>query len=73
VAPITPKSAKSRMRARVPTLLQMYKMSKQFGKGDGSRPVLKDISLSFYPGVKIGVLGGNGAGEVVIKALCRSV
>jgi ABC-type multidrug transport system ATPase subunit len=35
-------------------------MSKTFGKGDGSKPVLKDISLSFYPGVKIGVLGGNG-------------
>ena len=36
-------------------------MSKTFGKGDGSKPVLKDINLSFYPGVKIGVLGGNGA------------
>jgi len=35
-------------------------MSKTFGKGDGSKPVLKDVSLSFYPGVKIGVLGGNG-------------
>ncbi|MCU1452619.1 MAG: transporter ATP-binding protein [Acidimicrobiales bacterium] len=27
------------------------------------RDVLKDISLSFYPGAKIGVLGGNGAGK----------
>lgn len=41
-------------------IYQMYKMSKTFGKGDGSKPVLKDVSLSFYPGVKIGVLGGNG-------------
>jgi ATP-binding cassette ChvD family protein len=27
------------------------------------REVLKDISLSFYPGAKIGVLGPNGAGK----------
>jgi ATP-binding cassette ChvD family protein len=27
------------------------------------REVLKDINLSFYPGAKIGVLGGNGAGK----------
>lgn len=40
-----------------------HQMSKTFGKGDGSKPVLKDINLSFYPGVKIGVLGGNGAGK----------
>ncbi len=44
-------------------IYQMHRMSKTFGKGDGSKPVLKDISLSFYPGVKIGVLGGNGAGK----------
>ncbi|MDG2426995.1 MAG: energy-dependent translational throttle protein EttA [Acidimicrobiales bacterium] len=28
-----------------------------------NRDVLKDISLSFYPGAKIGVLGANGAGK----------
>ena len=27
------------------------------------RDVLKDISLSFYPGAKIGVLGANGSGK----------
>jgi sulfate-transporting ATPase len=27
------------------------------------REVLKDVSLSFYPGAKIGVLGANGAGK----------
>jgi ABC-type polysaccharide/polyol phosphate transport system ATPase subunit len=27
------------------------------------RAILKDISLSFFPGAKIGVLGLNGAGE----------
>jgi sulfate-transporting ATPase len=29
----------------------------------GGREVLKGIWLSFYPGAKIGVLGGNGAGK----------
>jgi len=28
------------------------------------RAILKDISLSFFPGAKIGVLGLNGAGIV---------
>lgn len=27
------------------------------------REILKDISLSFFPGAKIGVLGLNGAGK----------
>ena len=27
------------------------------------KEVLKDISLSFFPGAKIGVLGANGAGK----------
>ena len=29
----------------------------------GGRQVLKDITLSFFPGAKIGVLGANGAGK----------
>lgn len=29
----------------------------------GQRTVLKDISLSFYPGAKIGVIGHNGSGK----------
>jgi ABC-type polysaccharide/polyol phosphate transport system ATPase subunit len=27
------------------------------------KEILKDIWLSFYPGAKIGVIGGNGAGK----------
>ncbi len=27
------------------------------------RDVLKDVTLAFYPGAKIGVLGHNGAGK----------
>jgi ATP-binding cassette ChvD family protein len=41
-------------------IFQMYKLSKVYAP---DREVLKDISLSFLPGAKIGVLGYNGAGK----------
>jgi ATP-binding cassette ChvD family protein len=41
-------------------IFTMYKCSR-FHPPD--REVLKDITLSFYPGAKIGVLGANGAGK----------
>jgi sulfate-transporting ATPase len=37
-----------------------YKLSRRYPP---DREVLSDISLSFYPGAKIGVLGYNGAGK----------
>ncbi len=40
-------------------IYSLYKVSKFRGK----TPVLQDISLSFYYGAKIGVLGLNGAGK----------
>ncbi len=36
---------------------------KQLGKSHGTRKVLQDIWLSFFPGAKIGVLGANGSGK----------
>jgi ATP-binding cassette ChvD family protein len=41
-------------------IFTMYKVSR-FHPPD--KEVLKDISLSFYPGAKIGVIGSNGAGK----------
>ena len=38
----------------------MHRLGKSYGPG---QEVLKDISLSFLPGAKIGVLGLNGAGK----------
>ncbi len=38
----------------------MHRLSKTY---PGGKQVLKDISLSFYPGAKIGVVGLNGAGK----------
>ncbi|MBV8126799.1 MAG: energy-dependent translational throttle protein EttA [Planctomycetaceae bacterium] len=40
-------------------IFTIEKLSKAFGK----KEVLKNIWLSFYPGAKIGVIGGNGSGK----------
>ena len=40
-------------------IYSMIKVSKFYDK----KPILKDISLSYFYGAKIGVLGLNGAGK----------
>jgi len=40
-------------------IFSIEKLSKAYAK----KEVLKDIWLSFYPGAKIGVIGGNGSGK----------
>jgi energy-dependent translational throttle protein EttA len=47
-------------------IFQMYKLSKVYAP---DREVLKEISLSFLPGAKIGVLGYNGAGKSSLLAI----
>ena len=40
----------------------------------GGKQVLKDITLQFLPGAKIGVLGPNGAGKsTLMKILCGAL
>ncbi len=41
-------------------IFTMHKVSRYYPP---DRDVLKDITLSFYPGAKIGVLGSNGSGK----------
>ena len=41
-------------------IFTMHKVSRFYPP---DREVLKDISLSFYPGAKIGVIGSNGSGK----------
>ncbi|MCC5952439.1 MAG: energy-dependent translational throttle protein EttA [Acidimicrobiia bacterium] len=41
-------------------IFTMHKVSRFYPP---DREVLRDVSLSFYPGAKIGVLGANGAGK----------
>ena len=49
-------------------ILTIEKLSKAFGK----KEVLKNIWLSFYPGAKIGVIGGNGSGKsTLLKIMAR--
>ncbi|MDC3116682.1 energy-dependent translational throttle protein EttA [Alphaproteobacteria bacterium] len=48
----------------------MYKLSKIY---PGGKQVIKDISLSFLPGAKIGVLGGNGAGKSTLLKIMAGV
>ncbi|MCX8013775.1 MAG: ATP-binding cassette domain-containing protein, partial [Rectinema sp.] len=40
-------------------IYSMYRLSKRYG----TRQVLKDISLSYFYGAKIGVIGLNGSGK----------
>ena len=38
----------------------MHKVSRFYPP---DRDILKEVTLSFFPGAKIGVIGGNGAGK----------
>jgi ATP-binding cassette ChvD family protein len=44
-------------------------LTKHYGK----KEVLKDINLYFYPGAKIGVIGGNGAGKSTLLRIMAGV
>jgi ATP-binding cassette ChvD family protein len=48
----------------------MYRMSKVVPP---KRTILKDISLSFFPGAKIGVLGLNGSGKSTLLRIMAGV
>ena len=43
----------------------IYTMSKA-RKSVGDKVILDDVSMSFYPGAKIGMVGPNGAGKSTI-------
>jgi ATP-binding cassette ChvD family protein len=52
----------------------VYHMSKLSKTYPGGKQVLKDISLSFLPGAKIGVVGMNGAGKsTLLKIMAGQV
>ena len=48
----------------------MHRLSKTY---PGGKTVLKDISLSFYPGAKIGVVGLNGAGKSTLLKIMAGI
>jgi sulfate-transporting ATPase len=50
-------------------IFTIEKLSKAYGK----KEVLREIWLSFYPGAKIGVLGGNGSGKSTLLKIMAGV
>ena len=51
----------------------IYSMSRVSKVVPPKRTILKDISLSFFPGAKIGVLGLNGAGKSTLLRIMAGV
>ena len=50
-------------------IFTIERLSKAYGK----REVLKNIWLAFFPGAKIGVIGGNGAGKSTLLRIMAGV
>jgi sulfate-transporting ATPase len=51
-------------------IFQMYRLSKLYPP---DKTVLSDVTLAFYPGAKIGVLGYNGAGKSTVLKIMAGV
>ncbi len=50
-------------------IFTMYGLNKYYGQ----KHVLKDISISFFPGAKIGIVGANGAGKSTVLRIMAGV
>jgi sulfate-transporting ATPase len=51
----------------------IYTMHRVCKRVDNQRVILKDISLSFFPGAKIGILGVNGSGKSSLLRIMAGV
>ncbi len=51
-------------------IFTMHQVSKTVPPG---RAILRDISLSFYPGAKIGILGSNGSGKSTLLKIMAGI
>jgi ABC-type bacteriocin/lantibiotic exporter with double-glycine peptidase domain len=52
--------------AKKPAMQYIYTMNGVSKTVPPKRQIIKDISLSFFPGAKIGLLGLNGAGKSTV-------
>ena len=50
-------------------IYQMY----QARKAHGDKVILDDVTLSFYPGAKIGVVGPNGMGKSTLLKIMAGI
>jgi sulfate-transporting ATPase len=51
-------------------IFQTHRLCKRYADGN---TVIKDISLSFYPGAKIGIIGENGAGKSTLLRIMAGI
>src|SRR4051812_49514774 len=51
-------------------IFTMHRLSRRYPP---DKTVLQDVSLSFFPGAKIGVLGYNGAGKSTVLRIMAGV
>ena len=51
-------------------VFQMHRLTKAYGP---EKPILNEVSLSFYSGAKIGVLGYNGAGKSTLLKIMAGI
>ncbi len=58
---------------REPTMQYIYTMIGVSKTVPPKRQIIKDISLSFYPGAKIGLLGLNGSGKTTVLRIMAGV
>ena len=56
-------AALANLPVELPVAQYVYTMNRVSKVVPPKRTILKDISLSFFPGAKIGVLGLNGSGK----------
>jgi ATP-binding cassette ChvD family protein len=60
-------------QAKIPMAQYIYTMNQVSKVVPPKRTILKDISLSFFPGAKIGVLGLNGSGKSSLLRIMAGV
>ncbi|HWH93233.1 MAG TPA: ATP-binding cassette domain-containing protein, partial [Baekduia sp.] len=51
-------------------IFQMQRLTKAYGP---EKPILNDVTLAFYSGAKIGVLGYNGAGKSTLLKIMAGI
>jgi ATPase subunit of ABC transporter with duplicated ATPase domains len=71
-----PQPSKQQQQNRMDTVARKFMFTMQGltkSLPDGSRDVLKNINLAFYPGAKIGIVGLNGAGKSSLLKIMAGV
>lgn len=68
-----PDNARPQSTPRRPMSLYVFTMNRVGKTVPPKKDILRDISLSFFPGAKIGVLGYNGAGKSTLLKIMAGI